>query len=605
MRTRILDWLFAASLVGIAAPTLAQTQGQAEHGSIEQDYREERLEGLKARQQASERRSWRAPDWRVEPVVSINLLSINDFHGQLSPRSVAGRPAGGAAVLAAYLKAASNDSTLIVHDGDQVGASPPNSALLQDEPAISFLNLLANPQCRAFSRQMQMPRGVQPFAQQRCNVIGTLGNHEFDDGRAELLRLLIGGNHRKGPFLEDPWEGARFPMVSSNVLDRSTGESLLPPYSIYFRDGVRIGVIGAVLKETPSIVSPSGVAGLRFVDEADAINQSVAELRRHGVRAIVVALHQGGKQTSYDGQTNPEADTVTGPVVDIIERLDDEVDVVISGHAHGFTNALVPNANGKPILVTQAFSAGTAYADIELVVSRRSRDIVDKSAAIYTTWADQGAGLSPDPEVAALVAQADARVEPLVARVVGVAQGDITRTETPAGESALGNLIADAQRVATDAQISFMNPGGIRADLSGGEVTWGELFAIQPFANDLVSMDLTGAQIKTLLEQQWIGQSYPRLLKPSGIQYSWSANRPEGSRVIEMRDANGVLINPGATYRVTVNSFLAGGGDNFTILNEGTNRVVGPVDLDALVDYIEALPQPFTGSIEGRIMRVD
>lgn len=603
MRTRILDWLFAATLAGIAAPAIAQVQ--AEHGSTEQDVREERLEGLKARQQAAERRSWRDPAWRPEPVVSLNLLGVNDFHGQLSPRTVAGRPAGGAAVLAAYLKAASNESTLIVLDGDQVGGSPPNSALLQDEPSISFLNLLANPHCRPFSRQMKMPRSVQPFAQQRCNLIGTLGNHEFDDGRAELLRLHTGGNHRNGPFLEDAWEGARFPMVSSNVIDQSTGESLLPPYSIYYREGVRIGVIGAVLKETPSIVSPSGVAGLRFIDEADAINRSVAELRRHGVRAIVVALHQGGQQTSYDGPTNPAADTVTGPVVEIIKRLDDEVDVVLSGHAHGFTNALVPNASGKPILVTQAFSAGTAYADIELVISRRSRDIVEKSAVVRTTWADQGAGLSPDPEVAALVAQVDARVKPLVERVVGLAQGDITRTETPAGESALGNLIADAQRVATEAQISFMNPGGIRADLPGGEVSWGALFAIQPFANDLVSMDLTGVQIKTLLEQQWIGQSYPRLLKPSGIRYSWSASRPVGNRVIEMRDAGGAPINPAATYRVTVNSFLAGGGDNFTVLTEGKNRVVGPVDLDALVDYIEALPQPFSGRLEGRMERVD
>ncbi|HAN53438.1 MAG TPA: bifunctional metallophosphatase/5'-nucleotidase, partial [Pseudomonas sp.] len=413
------------------------------------------------------------------------------------------------------------------------------------------------------------------------------------------------GNHANGPHLEDNWQGARYPTVSSNVIHQSNGRSLLPPHTIYNAGGVRIGVIGAALKETPSIVSPSGVAGLRFIDEAAAINRSVAQLRGQGVRAIIVALHQGGQQTSYNGPTNAEADTVVGPVVDIVKRLDDEVDVVISGHAHGFTNALLPNANGKPILVTQAFSAGTAYADIELLVSRRSRDVVEKSAAILTTWADQGAGLTPDPQVAALVAQADARVEPLVARVVGLAQGAITRTETPAGESALGNLIADAQRAATGAQISFMNPGGIRADLDGGEVTWGELFAIQPFANDLVSMDLTGAQIKTLLEQQWIGQSYPRLLKPSGILYSWAANRPEGNRVIEMRDASGALLNPAATYRVTVNSFLAGGGDNFTILNEGQNRVVGPVDLDALVGYIEALPQPFSASVEGRIQRVD
>ncbi|AVX15117.1 bifunctional metallophosphatase/5'-nucleotidase [Stutzerimonas stutzeri] len=605
MRMRVLDWLFAAGLIGLAAPTLAQTQNQPEHGSTEQDYREERQEGLQARQQASERRRWRAPDWRPEPVVSVNILGINDFHGQLSPRTVAGRPAGGAAVLASYLRSASREYTLIVHDGDQVGASPPNSALLRDEPAISLLNLLANPFCRPFSWQMKLPRSAQHLAQQRCNVVGTLGNHEFDYGKNELLRQLTGGNHANGPYLEDNWQGARYPTVSSNVINQSSGRSLLPPHTIYNAGGVRIGVIGAALKETPSIVSPSGVAGLRFIDEAAAINRSVAQLRRQGVRAIIVALHQGGQQTSYNGPTNAQADTVVGPVVDIVKRLDDEVDVVISGHAHGFTNALLPNANGKPILVTQAFSAGTAYADIELLVSRRSRDVVEKSAAILTTWADQGAGLTPDPQVAALVAQADARVEPLVARVVGLAQGAITRTETPAGESALGNLIADAQRVATGAQISFMNPGGIRADLDGGEVTWGELFAIQPFANDLVSMDLTGAQIETLLEQQWVGQSYPRLLKPSGILYGWAANRPEGNRVIEMRDASGAPINPAATYRVTVNSFLAGGGDNFTILNEGHNRVVGPVDLDALVGYIEALPQPFSASVEGRIQRVD
>ncbi|MCF7200650.1 bifunctional metallophosphatase/5'-nucleotidase [Pseudomonas oligotrophica] len=605
MRTRILDWLLAASLVGIAAPALAESIPQAGHGSLEQDQHDQRLETLQARQQASQRRSWRTPDWRAEPTVSIKLLGINDFHGQLSPRSVAGRPAGGAAVLAAYLKAASSAHSLIVHDGDQVGASPPNSALLRDEPAIGFLNLLVNEHCRAFAWQYRLPRQMQPYAQQQCNLLGTLGNHEFDYGRDELLRQLTGGNHPDGPFLEARWQGARFPYVASNVQDAASGDSLLPPYSIYFADGVRIGVIGAVLKETPSIVSPSGVAGLRFVDEAQAINRAVAQLRRQGVRAIVVALHQGGRQASYQGPTDPAAEHLEGPVVDIIERLDDEVDVVISGHAHGFTNALVANANGTPILVTQAFSAGTAYADIDLVVSRRSRDVVEKSAAVITTWADQGVGLTPDPQVAALVAEADARVEPLVARVIGVARRDIGRSETAAGESALGNLIADAQRVATAAEISFMNPGGIRADLPAGEVTWGELFAIQPFANDLVSMDLTGAQIRTLLEQQWLGQSYPRLLKPSGLRYSWSASRPLGNRVVEMRDARGAPIEPTASYRVTVNSFLAGGGDNFGVLTEGGNRVVGPVDLQALVDYIGTLPQPFDAAVEGRIERLD
>lgn len=576
--------------------------------SLESDQHDARVEGPQARKQAAERVTWRDARYTSDPVVHVKLLGINDFHGRLSVNAVGSRPAGGAAVLAAYLRAASasaKDGAFIVHAGDHVGASPPNSALLQDEPAIMMLNELANEHCAPASKFRQLPYSKQAYAQMECNVIGTLGNHEFDEGLTEALRLIYGGNHAKGPFIEQSWSGAHFPYINSNVISKKNGKTVLPPYTVKQVDGVRIGFIGAVLQETPTIVTPTGVAGVHFQDEVDAINAAAVQLKSQGVKTIVVTIHQGTRQANYEGPTNPTINTtLSGPIIDIIRLLDNEIDVVISGHSHSFTNALVNNQKDIPLLVTQAFSASTAYGDIDLSISRRSGNVVEKSASIMTTWADQGPGLSPDLKVAQLVAAADERVAPLVNRVVGTATSAITRAESSAGESALGNLIADAQRVMTGADFAFMNPGGIRADLGAGEVTWGELFTIQPFGNDCVSMDLTGAQIKALLEQQWTPTA-TRILKTSGLTYTFNSTRAIGDRVTQIVGADGVPLNPATTYRVTVNSFIASGGDNFTVLIEGTNRVVGPVDLDALVDYVESLPQPFTAAIEGRIVRTN
>jgi 5'-nucleotidase len=592
----------------VAATFSVSAHSHDQSHSNESDKFEERLEGIGARNKAAQRLTWRDARWKHDPVVNIKLLGINDFHGQLSPRAVGTRPAGGAAVLASYLRVASDaakNGAIIVHAGDHVGASPPNSALLQDEPAISVLNQLANRQCLPVRLFRKLPYEIQAYTQPRCNIVGTFGNHEFDEGIGEALRLVYGGNHEDGPFLEKRWQGAEFPYISANVIEESTGRPVLPPYTIKLVDGIAIGFIGAVLKETPTIVTPTGVAGLKFIDEADAINASVKQLKRQGVKTIVVTIHQGTGQTSYTGPTDPEVLPPGGPIADIVRRLDSEVDVVVSGHAHGFTNALVPNAAGKQILMTQAFSASTAYGDIDLAISRKSGDVVEKSAAIVTTWGDEGPGLVPDVKVAEIVARADERVAPLVNRVVGTVTTALTRTESSAGESALGNLIADAQRVTTNAEFAFMNPGGIRADLNAGEVTWGELFTIQPFANDLVSMNLTGAQIKTLLEQQWQGQSFPKILKTSGLTYTWDNARPVGDRVTRIFKADSTPLDAAATYRVTVNSFMAAGGDGFVVLPAGTNRVVGPVDLGALVQYVESLPQPFSAAIEGRIIRTN
>jgi 5'-nucleotidase len=537
---------------------------------------------------------WKQPGATCENPVRLKLFAWNDFHGQLSAgRRVANRPVGGAAVMASHLKAARvgwEERSVLVHAGDHVGGTPAASALLQDEPSISFINMLANKHCKRQHRDHP-----------RCDVVGTVGNHEFDEGKTELLRLLDGGNHPAGPFLDSNWTGASYPSVCANVVETATGQPLLPPYVIKKLAGVSVGFVGAVLKETPTVVTPTGVAGLTFQDEAEAINRAVADLRRKQVRTIVVTIHQGGTQTSYTGPTQAMPPTLNGPAIaDIVRRLDDEVDLVVSGHAHAFTNTLLATASGKPILVTQAFSNSTAYGDIELGVDPATGDVISKTASIVTTWGDEGPGLTPDQQVAALVKAAEDKVAPLVNQVVGTAAVALTRTESPAGESNLGNLIADAQRAATGTQVAFMNPGGIRADIAAGPVTWGTLFAVQPFANSLVRMDLSGQDIKDLLEQQWAGQPFPRIMKSAGISYSWSATLPVGARVSDIR-VGGVPVDPMASYAVTVNNFMATGGDNFTVLLRGRNQVGGDVDLDALIAHVRSLPQPFSAAVEGRI----
>jgi 5'-nucleotidase len=546
------------------------------------------------RASAARRVEWISPDRRRErPPVRVQILGFNDFHGQLSAgRLVTSRPVGGAAVLASYLKSEQSafaGTTFIAHAGDHVGASPAASALLQDEPSIAFLNLLGNAECD------------RRFPDRECNVIGTLGNHEFDEGVDEMLRLIKGGNHANGPFLERRYKGASFPYVCANVVRQDNGKPILPPYVIRRAGRSKIAFIGAVLEQTPTIVTPTGVAGVRFLDEADAINKYIPEIRRKGVEAIVVLIHQGGTQTSYVGPTADGAAINGADINGIVSRLDSSIDVVVSGHAHSFSNALVPNAAGHPILVVQAFSASTAYDDVELSIDPVTHDVVEKSASIVTTFADVGPGLTPDAAVAALVTQAEQLVAPLVNEVVAEAAAAITRAQNAEGESALGNLIADSQRAAMGTEFGFMNPGGIRADIAAGEVTWGELFTVQPFGNSLVKLTMTGAQIYALLEQQWAGQPFPRILQISGLSYTWDAAAAVGSRVLEVRKG-GVAIDPAATYTVTANNFIAAGGDNFTVFTQGNGNVGGPVDLDALIAYLEGLPQPFNAAIEGRIV---
>lgn len=533
--------------------------------------------------------------------LKVKLLGFNDFHGQLSTGKLVGtRAVGSAAVLTAYLKAAQagiESQTIIVHAGDHVGASPAASALLQDEPSIQWLNMLANSSC-TYADKLNAA----------CNVVGTLGNHEFDEGKAELLRLLNGGNHLSGPFLEDPYKGARVPYVSANVVDEVTNRPILPPYVIKRVQGVPIAFVGTVLEATPTIVTPTGVAGLKFLDEADAANSYVPEIKALGVKTIVLLIHQGTSQSSYTTATNTALTNAAingSDILDVVTRLDSEFDVVVSGHSHSFTNLLVTNNGGKKILLTQAFSASTAYDDIDLTIDPVSKDVVGKSAKIVTTYADVAPGNVPDPAAAALTAAAEARVAPLVSQIVGFATKSYTRDGGSTGEQSLGDIIADSQNIAEGTQFAFMNPGGIRADLvvaaGGANITWNDLFTIQPFGNTLVKMNLTGAQIKAVLEQQWTATT-TRILQISGLGYTYDAAAAIGSRIVEIHDAAGVALDPVAVYSITCNNFLATGGDGFTAFVGGTNQIGGPVDLDALIEYTEH-NNPLPGPVMGRIIR--
>lgn len=498
--------------------------------------------------------------------MEMKLLAVNDFHGQISTgRRVSGKDVGGAAYLAAYLnqRRAQTRHSLTVHAGDMIGASPPSSALLQDQPTMDFLNRI----------------GFD---------VGVVGNHEFDEGLDELMRLLNGGCHP----VAGCWDGTEFPYLAGNVLDTRTNKPILPASTVINVDGARIGFIGVVLKGTPEIVTPKGVANLTFVDEVATINTAVGELNRQGVHAIVVLIHQGGVQDSTTG-------AVSGAIVSIAEAINDDVDVIVSGHTHSTLNATI---DGK--LITQASSYSMALADIDLTIDRARRDIVAKKATIVTTFHE---GMTPDPEIAALVKRYDDLVAPQVNRKVGTAATALSNEQNAAGESALGNLIADAQRAAMKTQFAFMNPGGIRAPIDAGDVTWGEVYAVQPFGNDVVKMTLTGEKIVALLNQQWQPQAdgtvRTRFLQISGLSYTWSDANAVGQKVVDVRGPDGQPLNPTMTYSLTVNSFLADGGDGFTVLRQGTGREVGPTDLDALVQYIENLSQPFTRSIEGRILK--
>jgi len=550
--------------------------------------------------------------------VAVKLLSINDFHGQISTGQKIGTAAvGGAGVLAAYLRnaGAASANTLLVEAGDLVGASPASSALLQDEPTVMFMNLLANASCPAMPPSAQQSTAADRFdalLDPACNLVGVPGNHELDEGVDELLRLLGGGNHAKGPFLQDPWGGARFPIVSSNIW-KANGELLFRPYVIKLVAGVPVAFVGATLQTTPDIVMASGIAGFTFSDEADAINAQVRKLQRLGIHAFVAVIHDGAyTQTGYAGPTDPTRPGPSADLVGLVSRLDADVDVVIGAHTHWFTNALVKNAGNRDVLCVQAYNSGKDYADIDLTIDPATDEILTKSAQIVPTYASS---VTPVAEAVSLATAAEATVAPLTGQIIAATSGAFTRATTAAGESSLGDLVAEAHRVAMGADLGVTNPGGLRADLpvscpaGGCNITWNDCFTAQPFGNQVMRITLTGQQIHDLLEQQFAGcngQTQTRMLPIAGFTYAWSSAATVcGTRIVagSVRRTDGTPIALDGRYTVAANNYLTGGGDGFSTFKSGTGLVPGPVDLDALLSYLRSRPQPLAPATDGRVVR--
>jgi 5'-nucleotidase len=526
--------------------------------------------------------------------VELRILAINDFHGNLRPptgririadpddktRKVA-VPAGGSETMASLVKElrAGHANTIFVAAGDLIGASPFLSAMFHDEPTIESLSMM----------------GL---------AISSVGNHEFDKGKDELLRMQNGGCHPtdkcRGPH---PFPGAKFHYLSASTIDKATGKTLFPPYEIREFDGIPVAFIGLTLRGTPEIISPTIAAGLEFRGEADTVNALIPELKARGVEAIVVLIHEGGFPT---GDYN-ECPGISGPIVDIVKKFDRAVDVVISGHTH---QAYVCEIDGR--LVTSGDKFGTLVTAIDLKLDPATRDVVSAKADNVIV---RIGGYAKDPEQTALLEAYEKVAAPIANRQAGVITATLSRVPNDAGESALGDVIADAQLAATrsdangGAVAAFTNPGGIRTDIvkkAEGAASFADLFASQPFRNQLVTLTLTGAEIKTMLEQQWLDPKRPRILQVSkGFSYAWDSAKPFGERVIaERMMLNGARIEAATSYRVTVNNYLALGGDGFTVLKEGTAQQFGIFDDEALFAYFQA-NSPIASGAADRIARTN
>jgi 2',3'-cyclic-nucleotide 2'-phosphodiesterase (5'-nucleotidase family) len=523
---------------------------------------------------------------------SGQLLAINDVHGNLTddgltytdPYTGVHDVAGGLATLTTDLKRAKATDprdTVTIEAGDLVGASPPASGLLRDKPVLDAANAM----------------GID---------VGTLGNHEFDQGVTEMLRQINGGKSTMDPSIT--FNKLNFPMADANVISDATGKPLVQPFVIKQIGGVPVAFIGATTITTPSIVTTGGTIGVQFIDEATAINGVVANLERTGIHAFVAVVHEGGSQSAFP------VGTVNGRINDIATHLDPAVSVLISGHSHTVVDTRVHNT-----LVVQASSFGRAFDDVHLLLDRQSRTIAGSWASIQPVWentdpvsTDPAAPAVPqDPKVKAIVDAALAATDPVTQQVVNTAAADVpfqgNGGATPAGESPAGDLIADAQRSFAKTQLAFVNTGSVRAGLRAGEVTFGDLFTMQPFQDDVVdTFTLTGAQVWALLNQQ-LATGTGGIMQVSGLHFTYTGTQGSDSITgvwlgAAGNDSTPIPNDASQTYTGTANSFMVGGGDGFTVL-EGAGSIVQTADAELvpLVSFVGTLPNPFTYTTDGRI----
>jgi len=524
----------------------------------------------------------------------VQLLSFNDLHGNLEPPSgSSGRvteiqadgstktiDAGGVEYLATHLRQAraGKKYSVTAAGGDMVGASPLVSGLFHDEPTIEALNKL------------------------KLDVT-SVGNHEFDEGSKELARLQNGGCHpTDGCYTDKKFKGADFRYLAANVLNEKSGKPILKPYWVWKKKDVKIGFIGVTLEDTPGVVSAEGVKGLKFKDEVETINKYAKELQRQGVKSIVALIHEGGFPASasynYDCDSGSAGSGVSGPIVDIAKNVSPSVDALVTGHTHNAYVCTIPDPSGKPRMVTSASSFGRLYTDTTLTYDRRTGDIARTSVKSANHVVSRDVTKAPD--MTSLISKWNTLAAPIGNRPIGYISGDIVKDGT---ESPLGDLIADAQlaygkQLDPETDLALMNPGGIRAPLtyaaSGAEgdgvVTYAEGFTVQPFSNTVNLQTLTGAQLVQVLKEQVSGanEAAPKILQISaGLTYTLDMTKSGADRVVtDSIRLNGAAIDPAATYRVAMNNFLAGGGDGFTTLAQGTDPLVGTDDLTVLQQYL-------------------
>ncbi|MFJ3304396.1 bifunctional metallophosphatase/5'-nucleotidase [Streptomyces sp. NPDC086549] len=526
----------------------------------------------------------------------VQLLSFNDLHGNLEPPSgSSGRvselqadgttksiDAGGVEYLATHLRQArqGHPYSITAAGGDMVGASPLISGLFHDEPTIEALNKLDLD-------------------------VTSVGNHEFDEGAKELARLQNGGCHpTDGCYTDQEFGGADFPYLAANVLDEKTGKPILKPYWVWKKKDVRIGFIGVTLEGTPNIVSADGVKGLQFKDEVETINKYAKVLQRQGVQSIVALIHEGGFPSSssynYNCDSPGAGDGISGPIVDIAKNVTPAVDALVTGHTHAAYVCTVKDPSGKPRMVTSAASFGRLYTDTTLTYDRWTGDIARTAVKSANHVVTRDVAKAPD--MTALIGKWNALAAPIGNRAIGYISADINNTGT---ESPMGDLIADAQlaygkELDPQTDLALMNPGGVRAGLTyaakgsegDGVVTYAEGFTVQPFSNTVNLQNFTGAQLIQVLKEQVSGANAaaPKILQPSsGLTYTLDLTKAGADRVVtDSIRLNGAAIDPAATYRVATNSFLAGGGDGFPTLGQGTGDLVGTDDLAALEKYMTA-----------------
>lgn len=520
--------------------------------------------------------------------IEVQILAINDFHGNIEtpPGEVSiAQPdgsllkarVGGAAQLAAALERAraTHPNSITVAAGDLIGASPFASAHFLDEPTIDAMNMA----------------GLS---------LASVGNHEFDQGSAELLRKQRGGCEKytsRVPCRLERFAGARFQYLSANVVAKN-GKPLFPATAIRQVGPIRIGFIGETLKDTGILVSPAGVAGLTFTDEAATANALVPQLKAAGADAIVLLIHQGGRLPETYAEQG--CNGLSGDILPILDKLDPAITTVISGHTHE-AYACALQKGGAARLLTSAGKYGYLYTDVRLVFDPASHRLLDAHAANVPVTGASGA----NPAVAALVERYVAAARPAAERVVGHLPGPLRKSENER-ESPVADLIADAQLAATRtpgrgaADLSFINSGGVRTDLvpgPNGNISYAQIFALEPFGNTLVVRTMTGAQLHALLEQQFIdkngaAQLQASILIPSAnFSFAYDLSKPAGQRIVTMT-LNGKAVDPAGRYRVTINNFLASGGDGYSVLTEGTDTFDAGLDLDALEAWLATNPAP-------------